>query len=336
MRANVIIASFLTAGLLSGCGTPEAPVGYGTVKLATEPIDADCTLKGQHYNRKVKSPATLIVPLASAPVQVDCRKIGYVGERIMELTYDPWSPANIGSLGIGYLLDQSSGTGRTLPKEFVVTLTFQEAGRREDVARKADTSAEKPAPKPVMEAKPKKAPTKAVSRETLPAKPDPPKTAKKKTTPPKPPKRVASKISKSPIPLTRKPAKKAMPKSPKPKQRMAKMPDIKPSRKAAMARAGRPSPSIKAKAAPAPSARVHVLSFKVKANAERSWKRLVRKESDHLGKFTPTFTQVDLGKKGLFYRVYAGPIKDYKLARKLCQTLMRRKTYCRAVPAGKK
>ena len=44
MRANVIIASFLTAGLLSGCGTPEAPVGYGTVKLATEPIDADCTL----------------------------------------------------------------------------------------------------------------------------------------------------------------------------------------------------------------------------------------------------------------------------------------------------
>jgi len=84
-------------------------------------------------------------------------------------------------------------------------------------------------------------------------------------------------------------------------------------------------------AATTEAARVHLASYKVKAHADRSWRRLLKANGKLLSGLKPSIEQVDLGAKGVFYRVYAGPLKDLKAARDLCVDLKRRRTYCRSV-----
>ncbi len=96
------------------------------------------------------------------------------------------------------------------------------------------------------------------------------------------------------------------------------------------------TPATEAKTAPA---------YKVQLAAVRSleslkwtqgkWQRLRSKNLDLLGKLTLSVTKADLGpKKGVFYRLRAGPVADEAAARALCAKLARHKMGCLVVRPG--
>ena len=63
--------------------------------------------------------------------------------------------------------------------------------------------------------------------------------------------------------------------------------------------------------------------------AQGEWERLWRKNSDLLGKLALSVAKADLGpKKGVFYRLRAGPVADEAAARALCAKLARHKMGC--------
>lgn len=76
------------------------------------------------------------------------------------------------------------------------------------------------------------------------------------------------------------------------------------------------------------SVALHLASYKEQANAERGWRELSGANSDLLGGARPIVRRVDVPGKGLFYRLYAGPVADMENARALCAALKARNIYC--------
>ncbi len=62
--------------------------------------------------------------------------------------------------------------------------------------------------------------------------------------------------------------------------------------------------------------------------ARQEWERLQRAQPDLLGKLALTTARVDLGDKGIFYRIEAGPIADPAEAAQSCATLKSRNVGC--------
>ena len=109
-----------------------------------------------------------------------------------------------------------------------------------------------------------------------------------------------------------------------------------------IAKAEQPSPSVPAvktspTAAPTNKVyRVQLAAARTPDAARKEWDRLRRKNLDVLGNLGLSITKVDLGgKKGIFYRLRAGPLKNDGDARALCKTLAKRKTGCLVVRPGK-
>ncbi len=87
------------------------------------------------------------------------------------------------------------------------------------------------------------------------------------------------------------------------------------------------TPATEAKTAPA--YKVQVGAVRSLERAQGEWERLRRKNSDLLGKLALSITKADLGsKKGVFYRLRAGPVADEAAARALCANLAKRKMGC--------
>jgi len=70
---------------------------------------------------------------------------------------------------------------------------------------------------------------------------------------------------------------------------------------------------------------VSVLSEEA-ANAE--WKRISGKNKDLLGTLSPAVTKADLGEKGIYYRLRAGPLADKAAADTLCTALAAQNVGC--------
>ncbi len=66
---------------------------------------------------------------------------------------------------------------------------------------------------------------------------------------------------------------------------------------------------------------IHLASFKQESKAHEEWQRLQRRLPDLLGDMTPAVREVDLGDKGLFYRLYAGPFPNLATAQDFCLTV---------------
>ncbi|MCR9219831.1 MAG: SPOR domain-containing protein [Alphaproteobacteria bacterium] len=81
-------------------------------------------------------------------------------------------------------------------------------------------------------------------------------------------------------------------------------------------------------AAASGAAALHLASYKQSANAERGWRQLSGANADLLGGARPIVRQVDVPGKGMFYRLYAGPIASMEDARALCRALKARNVYC--------
>jgi cell division septation protein DedD len=69
------------------------------------------------------------------------------------------------------------------------------------------------------------------------------------------------------------------------------------------------------------SFRVQVAATRDDATARSEWERLKKAHEDLLGDLSPTVVKADLGDKGVFYRVQAGPVADHDKAEKLCGEL---------------
>ncbi len=73
---------------------------------------------------------------------------------------------------------------------------------------------------------------------------------------------------------------------------------------------------------------LHLASHRTQGDAAREWELLTRKFAALLGTLQPIIQSVDLGDRGVFYRVQAGPIGSRASARALCRQLKARDQYC--------
>jgi cell division septation protein DedD len=80
--------------------------------------------------------------------------------------------------------------------------------------------------------------------------------------------------------------------------------------------------------------RVQLGAVRSEIDAEQEWSRLRKRYPDLLGNLELAVTRADLGDKGVFFRLRAGPIPDQASARKLCDDLTEKKIGCLVVRPG--
>lgn len=87
-----------------------------------------------------------------------------------------------------------------------------------------------------------------------------------------------------------------------------------------------PAPSGQSK--PAAGTRLQLGSLRSEDAARQEWERIKRKNSDLLGSLSATPVRADLGDKGIYYRIQAGPIADPAAAERICGELKQRSIGC--------
>ncbi len=87
--------------------------------------------------------------------------------------------------------------------------------------------------------------------------------------------------------------------------------------------------------APAPPAPAAVTGYRLQLGALRSeeaarheWEKLKKAHGDLLGALNAAWPRADLGERGIYYRIQAGPIGDVAAAEHLCGELKRRNVGC--------
>jgi cell division septation protein DedD len=104
-----------------------------------------------------------------------------------------------------------------------------------------------------------------------------------------------------------------------------------------VATAPQPAPAAPPAATPAPPPRpsaagpgyrLQVGAVRSAEAAQQEWTRLRRAQADILGKLEMRVTRTDLGGRGVFYRIEAGPIADAAAAQRACDALKQRKVGC--------
>lgn len=73
---------------------------------------------------------------------------------------------------------------------------------------------------------------------------------------------------------------------------------------------------------------VRLASVRTPESAREEWARLKRENADLLGNLRANAVPIDLGEKGLYYRVQAGPFADAAAAARLCAELKKRNHGC--------
>jgi hypothetical protein len=96
-----------------------------------------------------------------------------------------------------------------------------------------------------------------------------------------------------------------------------------------------PAPAVNAPAAatanPHPPGKGYFLqlaSVRSTAEAQASWSRIKAAQTDLLGKLPANAVRVDLGSRGIYFRVMAGPIAEESNANRLCNSLKQRHVAC--------
>ncbi|MBX3454328.1 SPOR domain-containing protein [Ferrovibrio sp.] len=79
------------------------------------------------------------------------------------------------------------------------------------------------------------------------------------------------------------------------------------------------------------SARVQLASLPEQSQAQATWTQLQRKFPAELGGLSPSFERVDLGARGIYFRLQAGPLRDRAAAQALCEKLSAAKQGCLVV-----
>jgi hypothetical protein len=162
---------------------------------------------------------------------------------------------------------------------------------------------------------------------SIPATPDvaPPPNAVVVVAPPPPPASVPARPVPAPVPLAT-PPPPPQPVAPPPP--VAAAPPPAPPQ-AAQARPAAPAPT--AATVSTGGARIQLASVRAEAEAQREWARLLRQHGDVLGGLAPSYTSADLGERGVYIRLQAGPFPIPEAARAACETLRARGVGCNVV-----
>jgi cell division septation protein DedD len=147
--------------------------------------------------------------------------------------------------------------------------------------------------------------------------PPPEAPAPRPIAPPSPPPAIAAPANQpASAPISAPPQVAALPKpAPKP---VEPAPTADPAAKPADAAASAPT-------------RIGLASLRSPEEARDEWQRLKRENGDLLGKFTAVAVRADLGDRGIYYRVEAGPVGDRAAAIRLCKALKERGLGCNLV-----
>ncbi len=73
---------------------------------------------------------------------------------------------------------------------------------------------------------------------------------------------------------------------------------------------------------------VQLAAYRTRANAERGWQRLRAAHPDQLGDRSLIMREIDLGDRGIYYRVRTGPFADVAAAKAFCSLLRPRDQDC--------
>ena len=127
----------------------------------------------------------------------------------------------------------------------------------------------------------------------------------------------------------------AKPEEPKPEKEVAVAPKPEPkpapAPKPAPPPPAKPEPKPAAKPAPAPSPSgylIQVGAYRTADKARTGWARLVKGNKALLGALSPVIVEADLGNRGVFHRLRAGPVDGAEAASALCNRLKQRKVGC--------
>jgi hypothetical protein len=95
------------------------------------------------------------------------------------------------------------------------------------------------------------------------------------------------------------------------------------------------APAAMAPAAIAPAAggryRIQLAAVRTNESAGREWEKMRRAHPDLLGPLSLNVVRADLGDRGTFYRIQAGPLPNESAAKELCRRLSEKKMGCLVV-----
>ena len=77
-----------------------------------------------------------------------------------------------------------------------------------------------------------------------------------------------------------------------------------------------------------PMLRAAIASLRTEAEAKREWARQRRLYPEALARITPAYASIDLGGKGVYWRIYVGPTEPSASARARCAALKQKKVDC--------
>lgn len=148
---------------------------------------------------------------------------------------------------------------------------------------------------------------------------------------PKPPE---AEVAKAPTPLQPNPPATAAPAQPTDKA-PANPPNVQPASTTPASESGPSIASlIENMSGPTGGWRVQIASVKSEDVAKSTWARLQSAHGDVLSSLRMQAVKVDLGDRGVWYRVQAGPL-DEKQAHSVCANLKSRRTDCVSVPPAR-
>ena len=159
----------------------------------------------------------------------------------------------------------------------------------------------------------------------------PPETVKQRPPPPAPPPQSAN--ANPPPPATNStPGANAQPPAPAPAPQVATVPPAPVAPPTPVApKVAAPAPPAPKVAPPPPAAgsyRIQLGALKTEEAAKAEWLKLQRQNSDVLGKLSLSVSRIQLGAKGTYYRIQAGPVADEGRATQACAALKSRNVGC--------
>ncbi|MBL28449.1 MAG: hypothetical protein CMM50_12965 [Rhodospirillaceae bacterium] len=77
--------------------------------------------------------------------------------------------------------------------------------------------------------------------------------------------------------------------------------------------------------------RLHLASYRTIEDADEGWSRMLKQYGDLLAGLQVEISRVDLGSRGVFWRVQAGPVSSPEQGRKICAEFIRRGGYCQVM-----
>jgi sporulation related protein len=163
----------------------------------------------------------------------------------------------------------------------------------------------------------------------------PPETVKQRPPPPAPPPQAATASPPPPPGATPTPGVNAQPltPTPTPAPQVATAPPAPVAPPTPVApKAVAPAPAAPKVAPPPPAAagsyRLQLGALKTEEAAKAEWLKLQRQNSDVLGKLSLSVSRIQLGAKGTYYRIQAGPVADEGRASQACAALKSRNVSC--------